>query len=114
MGGIPFHPSWLLQTALGGDFLHHLGSWIGQMCDHQIVVLDKSRSIVIRRNETNLDWDQLIKKSTKVAYLMVSCAKAPHQNIYYDNSMKDQKQKHVYQQEDSRENLDTYPQNHCF
>ena len=27
---------------------------------------------------------------------------------------KGQKQEHVYQQEDSRENLDTYLQSHCF
>jgi hypothetical protein len=67
LGGIPFHPSELSQTVLGGDFLHHLGSWTGQMCDHQIVVLDKSRSIFVRRNETNLGWDQLTKKSTKAA-----------------------------------------------
>ena len=39
------------------------------MWDHQIVVLDRSRSIVVRRNETNLGWDQLMKKSTKVAYV---------------------------------------------
>jgi len=45
---------------------------------------------------------------------MVSCVKDPHQSIYYDNSMKNQEQEHVYQQEDSRENLDTYLQNHCF
>jgi hypothetical protein len=34
--------------------------------------------------------------------------------IYHDNSMKDQDWEHIYQQEDSRENLDTYHQNHCF
>ena len=84
------------------------------MCDHQIVVLDRSTSIVVHRNETNLGWDHLVKKSTKAAELMVSCAKAPHPSIYHDNSMKELEQENVYQQEDSRENLDTCRQNYCF
>ena len=42
-----------------------------------------SKRFAVRRNETILGWSQLMNQTTKGARLLESCAKAPHQNIFW-------------------------------